>query len=458
VGIFIAAVQMGFAQVQSPDWPASLQLVPTNALPTHGNFYFAQNYGTIHTTDFISSFGPPFPGIPRSAAGLPLYRLADSDSYIIDDLGVNYAAAAQAMAFASGSLRAGGLAVDDFSQPPPTEDLSSSTNLWLGINSLSNGQVSLNLNNATNVVYEILTKTDRLQTNWNIEWPVFPGTNQATMPFTLPQNGRTNLFVWAWDWTGVTEGNNTVPDWWLWENFGTVAGLSDSNLDSGDVNTLLYDYQHGVDPNTIDFGVQFNNLRVNTSYATATFQVYSGIPAQMAVLTNNANFATANWVAYNSNVTVYLGPNDGQQNFWFGLKGRTNGCLAWSEIPLTRDTVPPVLVITNPTATTVCLPVIQLQGYCVKPLVSLLYSITNAAGQLTNMQGYITQQSYDPVLHIFPLTPTARLPSRNLTRKLSGTSMITSSRSCETSLYSNDSSCVARTFSRPRRAPCHPAI
>ena len=92
------------------------------------------------------------------------------------------------------------------------------------------------------------------------------------MPFNLAQGGRSDLFVWAMDWTGVTHGGNTTPDWWFWENFGTTA-LSDTNLDSGGFDTLADDYQNGVDPNPISFDVQFDNLRVSASYATGKFLV-----------------------------------------------------------------------------------------------------------------------------------------------------------------------------------------
>ena len=115
------------------------------------------------------------------------------------------------------------------------------------ITGITNGVASLTLNNATDQVYEVLSKTDLTRTNWTIEpgevWP----TNSTVMPFTVSVLDRTKaLFIRAADWTGVTENGNTVPDWWFWKYFGTVA-LSDTNLDTVG-NTLLYDYQNGMDP------------------------------------------------------------------------------------------------------------------------------------------------------------------------------------------------------------------
>ena len=123
----------------------------------------------------------------------------------------------------------------------------STDSLWLQIIGITNGVASLTLNNATDQVYEVLSKTDLTRTNWTIEpgevWP----TNSTVMPFTILVLDRTKaLFIRAADWTGVTENGNTVPDWWFWKYFGTVA-LSDTNLDTVG-NTLLYDYQNGMDP------------------------------------------------------------------------------------------------------------------------------------------------------------------------------------------------------------------
>ncbi len=138
---------------------------------------------------------------------------------------------------------------------------------------------SLILNNATNQVYEVLSKTDLTLTNWTIEpgevWP----TNSTVMPFTVSIPDRTKaLFIRAADWTGVTENGNTVPDWWFWKYFGTVA-LSDTNLDTVG-NTLLTGSSNGwwalylsPDGTQLSFGTSTNgggmaNLSANISWAS----------------------------------------------------------------------------------------------------------------------------------------------------------------------------------------------
>ena len=91
-----------------------------------------------------------------------------------------------------------GLYSDSFNYTVPTNGL------WLEITNVSNGYAWLNLHNATNQVYEILSKTDLSAAAWNIETELWP-TDTNSMPFTIPMLDRTDaLFIWARDWTGVT--------------------------------------------------------------------------------------------------------------------------------------------------------------------------------------------------------------------------------------------------------------
>lgn len=208
--------------------------------------------------------------------------------YLLDDLDFDY----QAQFQMSGSTTAGrALAFDDTSSPAP---FTVPTNgLWLQITNVANGLAYVNLNNATNSVYEILTKTDLTLTNWNIEMEVWP-TNATVMPFVVQQQGRTNLFVWARDWTGETENGNTTPDWWFWEYFGTVA-LCDNNLDSRG-NTLLFDYQNGLDPNTISFSLSVTNNYAKNMSVPVSLNITSGAPSYAAVSVDDTNYqADADW-------------------------------------------------------------------------------------------------------------------------------------------------------------------
>src|SRR5207247_8371963 len=67
--------------------------------------------------------------------------------------------------------------------------------------------------------------------------------------------------------------------------------------------------------------------------------------------------------------------------------------LDWSRI--TRDTTAPSITVTNPITGTNSRPMIQLQGYSSEPLTDIHFDLTNAAGLVTNQQGFVTQQYYD---------------------------------------------------------------
>ncbi|HLX68017.1 MAG TPA: alpha/beta hydrolase, partial [Verrucomicrobiae bacterium] len=266
--------------------------------------------------------------------------------------------------------------------------------LWLQINATSNGFAYLTLNGATNEVYEVWSKTDLTLTNWTVESEVWP-TNPATMPFTVPLLDRTNaLFIWARDWTGVTENGNATPDWWFWQYFGTLA-LSDTNMDSQG-NTLLYDYQNSIDPNIVLFSLNFARKYVNSNPASCTITIQGGVPFYQAVLVNGTNCADANWQPYTSNMVVNLNAGDGNYSILVGLRGRSsNAQQTWLSAQLILDTVPPVLAITDPTAGTVSQPLVQLQGYANESLSALTFDVSNAAGYWTNRIGYTTGWFYD---------------------------------------------------------------
>jgi hypothetical protein len=275
---------------------------------------------------------------------------------------------------------------DSFNYKVPTNGL------WLEITNISNGYAWLNLHNATNLVYEILSKTDLTAAGWNIEAALWP-TDTNSMPFVLSLNPQpSTFFVWARDWTGVTSGGNQTPDWWFWEYFGTVA-LSDANQDANG-NSLLSDYTNNVVPAIFTFsGVQVANNYVNATPTPAQLEV-TGYPYYVSVLVDDANFNDAVWNTYSSpNVAVNLWPQ-GWHDVWIGLRGHADDASAaiWQYKRLKLDYTPPSLVITSPTNST--MPVIQLTGYSPEALASISYDLSNAVTVVTNQQAFITDQSY----------------------------------------------------------------
>ena len=139
------------------------------------------------------------------------------------------------------------------------------------------------------------------------------------------------------------------------------------------------------------------NQYVNTSMVPMQLSVTGGVPSSVFVLVNDTNLPGSVWPAYSSsNLVVSLGSSNGDYQVWIGLRGRLETSYqTWHGAILSLDTTPPMIVVTNPAATVVGRPVIQLQGYVSEPLASLTYDLTNAAGVMTNQEVYITGQHAD---------------------------------------------------------------
>ena len=174
-------------------------------------------------------------------------------------------------------------------------------------------------------------------------------------------------------------------------------------MDSLGYNTLLYDYQHDLDPNIIDFAVIVTNNYVNSSLVSLPLTIMAGEPFYAAVLVGDTNTADAVWLPYtSSNLVVNLGSTNGVYSVQVGLRGMpTNSQQTWQTVQLTLDALLPVLVITNPVTGTVFQPIIQVQGYADLPLNSLTFDVSNAAAIFTNQTGYVTGQFYDTNLMEF---------------------------------------------------------
>lgn len=345
--------------------------------------------------EFYSAQNPDEAAIPGNFSGLPVWDLG-SGSYLLDDLPGD----TRANGVPNGGMRPddsppspGGGPGGGTNYPPPFSYTIPTNGLWLEMTGVTNGIVGVNLNNATDYVYEIFSATNLPTSQWTIEEEVFPGANQAVCPFTVPTSGRDNLFLWARDWTGITENGNTVPEWWFWEYFGTTA-LSGSNLDSQGY-TLLYDYQNGQNPNPIGFSLAPTNQYVNTVYPSIPISLQSGAPSSMSALVDDTNFSAATWMPYNSNIVVNLGSTQGWHTAYVGLRGSPNAPPTWNAILLNLDWTPPALVLTNPAPGVVTAPMIQLQGYSPEELASVSYSLSNFLGSWSDQPGYVTSRQLD---------------------------------------------------------------
>lgn len=401
-----------------------LSPTPLESLPVMGGtFYIVENNGVI----------PPFPCLPVQYWNCQAWQMADG-IYLVDATGGQVPQAPRLMARQSmttstvdsvqAAIDAQGNAVANlieqvqdaqfmretaamFGMDAPMLDsgteysanftYSFDTNaLWLEITNISSGYSYYNLHNATNLVYAILTTTNLLMP-FAAEIEVWPNDTNC-QPFNLQNSGRQYLFVRAEDWTGVDSDSDGVPDWWSWKYFGTV-NLTDTNLDySGNGLTFAQDYSNNITPTVFTYtGLEVPNNYVSTTTPAVQLDV-AGTPYYVATLIDDSNFSNAVWNTYSgSTVTVNLGSVQGWHEVWIGLRAHADDptSAVWQRKRLKLDWTPPALFITNPTNTTVDIPMIQLQGFSPEALSSISYDLTNAAGLVTNQQILVLDQYYD---------------------------------------------------------------
>lgn len=150
------------------------------------------------------------------------------------------------------------------------------------------------------------------------------------------------------------------------------------------------------DPNGLLFVVTFPSDVFATPYVHGSIEVVHGDPVQMAISVNNSDLSSALWQPYSSTFDVTLGPADGRYEVWVGLKNRTEALGQTASMrPLRLDRMPPLIVITNPLTSTVCQPMIQLQGYSPEPLSSIRFDVANSAGVLKDQEGYRVEEWID---------------------------------------------------------------
>lgn len=329
---------------------------------------------------------PPLPCPPGDMPDVPIYSLGNG-KFLVDDSEVDYEAKRQEQALNRM------LDLLEFGEAQPMAMQSYSTeDLWLEATNISAGCIWLNLHNATNLVYAIWTATNLLD-GWTIETDLWP-TNQECTFLQLQTHDRESLFVRAQDWTGVTHGQNLVPDWWFWRHFGSTL-LSDDQLD-GVGNTLLYDYQHNLDPNVIAFSVVLTNKYVNSPEVPIELNIVSGTPFFVSILIDSTNYTEAAWQPCTSTAfPVVVGQAMGWHHVLVGLKGRAEeSSPVWQRTRVKLCALPPQFVITSP-SNLVSQPLIQLAGYSTRPLQHIACTLSNATGVFSNQTVLLLDRSFD---------------------------------------------------------------
>ena len=359
------------------------QLVPPSEVPEVATFWI------LSWTE-----NPPLPFNP--CPGCNVYSIGDGQ-FVVDDSELSVAQGAFAQTLQDPTP-------PDFGEDGTngvwngfefTSQVYGSNELYLSISN-ANGIASVVLHNIQQGrIYALDSTTSLVERDWKTEQSLHTTTAQSFLETRIPVSLQTeSLFLRARDWTDEDTNTNSIPDWWEWENFGSLQSADDDFDDDGSSN--LTEYTQGTDPNTIAFTVTCDALKVNSN-AVVRFSVSAGEPSYIGVLVDSTNFAAADWYPYSSSLAIDLGNTDNTKNIWFSLKGREGASQPnhWEEFQFTRDTTPPLIFVTNPTTSTVTRPIVQFEGFSPERLSRLRYNLINDAGSVTNQPGYVTRQWTD---------------------------------------------------------------
>jgi hypothetical protein len=204
---------------------------------------------------YFSLAHPDWPPLPADTAQVPVWQM--SDFYMLNDLGFDYDAAAQAVL--SPHLR--------FSMDVPvpggggggggtnTPDGSGyilpdyGTNLWIAQWAMTNNTVAgIASNTVSDVQYEVLTTTNLTATKWISQGFIYGSETTNWTPLNpmlvAPTN---NLFVRLKSWQ--SSNNSGIPDWWWTENFGQATNIDPYADPAGDGYSNYQKFELGLKPN-----------------------------------------------------------------------------------------------------------------------------------------------------------------------------------------------------------------
>ena len=277
---------------------------PAESVPRGGTFYSAQF--------------PNWPPLPGNIRNVPVWNLGDG-SYLVDDLDVNYSQQPLNSSMMAGRMSAldaplpGDGGSDDGTNSYTSNGSSYvlsdyGTNLWIAQAGLLSGNLAgVVSNSSADISYEIQSKENLLQTNWNSEGFILGSELTNWTPMSVAQNGRTNLFLRIRSW--ASSDGSGLPDWWELEYFGTTGVDPNAPDSAGDGWTIYQKFQMGLNPTnfytppapqglTVSYNVNNGNVSVNwlpspgpvTGYTVKKFDYQTEQTTTFTFLTNTTGF------------------------------------------------------------------------------------------------------------------------------------------------------------------------
>jgi hypothetical protein len=284
---------------------AGLQLLSPDQVPPTGTFWWVD----------ASGISAPLPCPPSDSSGA-IYQIA-SGQYLVDTtggqvalppqrLGMQVSAAAvvnaradalanqidQIQADASqqtlatgqrmSAMSAGGIpspgggagdGSGDYTPNGSSSIIYNPTNLWIAQTAVAAGNLTgIGTNTLADVQYEIQSRTNLAQSDWQSEGSISGSETTNWTPFSVAQNFRTNLFIRLQSW--ASSDGSGLPDWWEQQYFGT-NGVDPYGNPKGDGYDNFYKAEYGMNPFVFYTPAAPQNFTVsysaNNSTATLTW-------------------------------------------------------------------------------------------------------------------------------------------------------------------------------------------
>jgi len=182
------------------------------------------------------------------------------------------------------------------------------TNLWIAQVNITNGYLDgIGTNTLANVQYEIQSRTNLAQTDWQSEGFIVGSEITNWTPLSVAQGNRTNLFIRLQ--SGQSSDGSGLPDWWELEYFG-YTGVDPYADPMGDGYSNLQKFQNGWNPHifytpTAPQGVTAS-LHLANDNATVSWLPSLGTVTGYTLEKTDGNLGTVQDFNISANTTSYL--------------------------------------------------------------------------------------------------------------------------------------------------------
>jgi len=172
-------------------------------------------------------------------------------------------------------------------------------NLWIAQQAEAGGYLTgIGTNTQAGIEYEIQSRTNLLQTDWQSEGFILGSELTNWTPLSVAQNSRPDLFIRLRSWADDGSG---LPIWWQLQYFETTGIDPDAFDSAGDGYTIWQKFEMGLDPNAFYSPPAPQRLMV-AGNPTSSTAIVSWQPAKGAVTgytVGRFDLTTYQWQTFN---------------------------------------------------------------------------------------------------------------------------------------------------------------